>query len=124
MRDAVDVYGGFPGKGGDPQSPGMKERVPKTSILETLTNEEATAAGEQGVGSYWGPQVDDYAHNVLVAYSSADVTNLWKVVDFSSDDKQGNAPACIDGNNDTFWHSRWQDDKAGHGTVMVVCLSG
>lgn len=117
MRDAVDVYGGFPGKGGDPQSPGMKERVPKTSILETLTNEEATAAGEQGVGSYWGPQVDDYAHNVLVAYSSADVTNLWKVVDFSSDDKQGNAPACIDGNNDTFWHSRWQDDKAGHGTV-------
>lgn len=117
MRDAVDVYGGFPGKGGDPQSPGMKERVPKTSILETLTNEEAAAAGDKGVGSYWGPQVDDYKHNVLVAYSLADVTNLWTVVDFSSDDKQGNAPACIDGNNDTFWHSRWQNDNAGHGTV-------
>ena len=117
MRDAVDVYGGFPGKGGDPQSPGMKERVPKTSILETLTNEEAAAAGDKGVGSYWGPQVDDYKHNVLVAYSSGDVTNLWTVVDFSSDDKQGNALACIDGNNDTFWHSRWQNDNAGHGTV-------
>ena len=117
MRDAVDVYGGFPGKGGDPQSPGMKERVPKTSILETLTNEEAKAAGDKGVGSYWGPQVDDYKHNVLVAYSLADVTNLWRVVDFSSDDKEGNAPACIDGDNTTFWHSRWQSDNAGHGTV-------
>ena len=117
MRDAVDVYGGFPGKGGDPQSPGMKERVPKTSILETLTDGEATAAGDKGVGSYWGPQVDDYKHNVLVAYSLADVTNLWKVVDFSSDDKEGNAPACIDGDNGTWWHSRWQNDDAGHGTV-------
>ena len=116
MRDAVDVYGGFPGKGGSSLTPGMKERVPKTSILETLTDDEVTEAGVKGTGA-WGPQVDDYKHNVLVAYSSADVTNLWTVVDFSSDDKQGNAPACIDGNNDTFWHSRWQDDKAGHGTV-------
>lgn len=114
MRDAVDVYGGFPGKGGDPQSPGMKERVPKTSILETLRDDEVTETGVIGTGA-WGPQVDDYKHNVLAAYSSGDVTNLWKVVDFSSDDKQGNAPACIDGNNDTFWHSRWQDDNAGHG---------
>lgn len=114
MRDAVDVYGGFPGKGGDPQSPGMKERVPKTSILETLTNDEVTETGVTGTGA-WGPQVDDYAHKVLAAYSLADVTNLWTVVDFSSDDKQGNAPACIDGNNDTFWHSRWQSDNAGHG---------
>ncbi|OYP66843.1 discoidin domain-containing protein [Prevotella sp. P5-64] len=114
MRDAVDVYGGFPGKGGDPQSPGMKERMPKTSILETLRDDEVTETGVIGTGA-WGPQVDDYKHNVLAAYSSGDVTNLWKVVDFSSDDKQGNAPACIDGNNDTFWHSRWQDDNAGHG---------
>ena len=116
MRDAVDVYGGFPGKGGDPQSPGMKERVPKTSILETLRDDEVTETGVIGTGA-WGPQVDDYKHNVLAAYSSGDVTNLWKVVDFSSDDKQGNALACIDGNNDTFWHSRWQNDNAGHGTV-------
>ncbi len=115
MRDAVDVYGGFPGKGGSPQSPGMKERVPKTSILETLTNDEVTETGVTGTGE-WGPQVDDYAHHVLPAYTEADITNTWTVVDFSSDDAEGNAPACIDENTNTFWHSRWQDNNAGHGT--------
>ena len=115
MRDAVDVYGGFPGKGGSPLTPGMKERVPKTSILETLTNDEASSAGTTGSGDLWGPQVDDYAHKVLAAYTEADITNTWSVVDFSSDDAEGNAPACIDENTNTFWHSRWQDNKAGHG---------
>lgn len=116
MRDAVDVYGGFPGKGGSPLTPGMKERKPKTSILETLTNDEASYAGTTGSGDLWGPQVDDYAHKVLAAYTEADITNTWSVVDFSSDDAEGNAPACIDENTNTFWHSRWQDNNAGHGT--------
>ena len=116
MRDAVDVYGGFPGKGGSPLTPGMKERKPKTSILETLTDEEASSAGTTGSGDLWGPQVDDYAHKVLAAYTEADITNTWSVVDFSSDDAEGNAPACIDENTKTFWHSRWQDNNAGHGT--------
>lgn len=114
MRDAVDVYGGFPGKGGSPVSPGMKERVPKTSILETLTNDEVTEDGVKGTGE-WGPQVDDYAHKVLSAYQGG-FSNSWSVVDFSSDDKEGNAAACIDENTSTFWHSRWQDDPLGHGT--------
>lgn len=70
MRDAVDVYGGFPGKGGDPQSPGMKERVPKTSILETLTNDEVTETGVTGTGA-WGPQVDDYKNNLGLYLNSA-----------------------------------------------------
>lgn len=116
MRDAVDVYGGFPGKGGSPLTPGMKERKPKTSILETLTNDEASSAGTTGSGDLWGPQVDDYAHKVLTAYSSGNITNSWSVVDFSSDDAEGNAPACIDENTNTFWHSRWQNNNAGHGT--------
>ena len=114
MRDAVDVYGGFPGKGGSPMSPGMKERVPKTSILETLTNDEVTEDGVKGTGE-WGPQVDDYAHKALSAYQGVS-SNSWSVVDFSSDDKEGNAAACIDENNSTFWHSRWQSDALGHGT--------
>lgn len=114
MRDAVDVYGGFPGKGGSPVSPGMKERVPKTSILETLTNDEVTEDGVKGTGE-WGPQVDDYAHKVLSAYQGGS-SNSWSVVDFSSDDKEGNAAACIDENTSTFWHSRWKDDPLGHGT--------
>ena len=116
MRDAVDVYGGFPGKGGSPLTPGMKERKPKTSILETLTNDEASYAGTTGSGDLWGPQVDDYAHKVLAAYTEADITNKWSVVDFSSDDAEGNASACIDENTNTFWHSRWQDNNAGLGT--------
>lgn len=126
MRDAVDVYGGFPGKGGDPQSPGMKERVPKTSILETLTNDEVTETGVTGTGA-WGPQVDDYKNNLglyknqISNFEPVDRTN-WRIKSFSSEEvnvegSNGRVEQAIDNSTSTYWHTIKKGTNQQHITL-------
>lgn len=126
MRDAVDVYGGFPGKGGDPQSPGMKERVPKTSILETLTNDEVTETGVTGTGA-WGPQVDDYKNNLglyknqISNFEPVDRTN-WRIKSFSSEEVNGEGlngrvEQAIDNSTSTYWHTIYKGTNQQHITL-------
>ncbi|WP_158215862.1 discoidin domain-containing protein [Prevotella sp. P5-92] len=126
MRDAVDVYGGFPGKGGDPQSPGMKERVPKTSILETLTNGEVTETGVTGTGA-WGPQVDDYKNNLglyknqISNFEPVDRTN-WRIKSFSSEEvngegSNGRVEQAIDNSTSTYWHTIKKGTNQQHITL-------
>lgn len=110
MRDAVDVYGGFPDTG----NPGKKERQPKIyeTVIETNKSDELTTEGvENGTGAEWGPQVYDYNKG------TPSYTNYWSIVDYSSDDEEGNVINCIDGNSATFWHSRWQNSNEGHGDI-------
>lgn len=112
MREGVDVYGGFAEKG----NPGMNERQPKTyeTVIETNKSAEVTEDNVTGEGQ-WGPQVYDF--NKGITYT--ETTNSWKVVDYSSDDDEGLIAGCIDGNTETFWHSRWDNSKPtlGHGTI-------
>ncbi|WP_172409760.1 discoidin domain-containing protein [Prevotella sp. P2-180] len=126
MRDAVDVYGGFPGKGGDPQSPGMKERVPKTSILETLTDDEVTETGVIGTGA-WGPQVDDYKNNLglyknqISNFEPVDRTN-WRIKSFSSEEvngegSNGRVEQAIDNSTSTYWHTIKKGTNQQHITL-------
>ena len=126
MRDAVDVYGGFPGKGGDPQSPGMKERVPKTSILETLRDDEVTETGVTGTGA-WGPQVDDYKNNLglyknqISNFEPVDRTN-WRIKSFSSEEvngegSNGRVELAIDNSTSTYWHTIKKGTNQQHITL-------
>lgn len=110
MREGVDVYGGFAGTG----NPGKNERAPKKyeTIIETNKSSEVTTEGVTGTGQ-WGPTLSDYGKKLDVITTA----NTWKVVDYSSDDAEGNVENCIDGYDGNFWHSRWQDAEGGHGKV-------
>ena len=110
MREGVDVYGGFASTG----NPGKNERAPKKyeTIIETNKSSEVTIEGVTGTGQ-WGPTLSDYGKKLDVITTA----NTWKVVDYSSDDAEGNVENCIDGYDDNFWHSRWQDAEGGHGKV-------
>ena len=108
MRDAVDVFGGFPKEG----NPGMKERDPKKyeTIIETNKSEELTPDGiKGGTEATWGTQSLDFHKD-----NSVMKMNSWSIVDYSSDDDEGFVKNCIDGNTDNFWHSKWQE-SGGHG---------
>lgn len=113
MRNSVQVYGGFPGKG----NPGMADRNPRetdnNTIIETNTNKEISNNTFE-----WGPKMQDFdrrgEQTIFGKFNPIDKKG-WQVVAYSSEEttgedsgKQGFARFVIDGDDETYWHSNWK----------------
>ena len=115
MRDGVDVYAGFPDEG----NPGMNERHPKQYETAIETNTDQEIADNQ---FSWGDILHDAKRKtspVSQELNFYDKTGWLSMCGYGCKEKEtgsewegtnGPASLIVDGNEETYWHSGYNDN--------------
>lgn len=103
----------------------LLRQIAREEGLDLIDFADATSGVPKTFPDNLHPNLEGAALMAFEAYlavrSSADTKVGWKVVSFTSEEAgEGRAEAAIDGDPETYWHTRWSKDETKNPHELVV----